>query len=201
MATAPVENLSPKAYCGECGGAYPLQDLARFGNQFVCANCKPAYIQRMREGVQPIGTPMAGVVYGGFWIRFLAVIIDGIIMGVVIFPISFAVGFGLGRSGGMDPANPPIAQIALLELGILALALVYQVWFNTQKGGTPGKLVLGLRVVTTDGKFMTVPRAIGRFFAYILSGMVFYIGYIIAGFDSEKRALHDHICSTRVIRK
>ena len=42
-------------------------------------------------------------------------------------------------------------------------------------------------------------RAVGRYFAQWLSAFILYIGYIIAGFDSEKRALHDHICDTRVI--
>ena len=43
-------------------------------------------------------------------------------------------------------------------------------------------------------------RAFGRYFAKILSGLILMIGYIMAAFDSEKRALHDMICDTRVIR-
>jgi len=58
-----------------------------------------------------------------------------------------------------------------------------------------------LKVVMEDGGPVSYGRATGRFFAEILSGMVCYIGYIIAGFDSQKRSLHDHICSTRVIYK
>jgi uncharacterized RDD family membrane protein YckC len=40
---------------------------------------------------------------------------------------------------------------------------------------------------------------VGRFFAKILSAMMLWIGFIIAAFDREKRALHDHICGTRVV--
>ena len=52
-----------------------------------------------------------------------------------------------------------------------------------------------------DGSKISYQRAFGRAWADILSGMICYIGYIIAGFDKEKRALHDHICQTRVIYK
>lgn len=200
MASASVESPSPRMFCGECGGSFAVEDLARFGASYVCANCKPAYVQRMREGAAPIGATMQGAHYGGFWIRALAIFIDGLIMGVVIAPLFLIVGFSTGLFHAIDPENPPnFAAILLFEVFALALVLVYQVWFLTKKGATPGKMVVGLRVVTTDGKYLTAARAVGRYFAYLLSGFTLYIGYIIAAFDSEKRALHDHICSTRVI--
>jgi len=205
MATTPAESATPKMFCGECGGSYPVQDLARFGNHFVCVNCKPGYVQRMREGVQPVGATMSGVHYGGFWIRTLALMIDGLILGVVTVPVAMILVFG---SGGfhIDPQNPDIGKILTLEAGIglfsLMVGLLYQGYFVSQKGGTPGKLALGLKIVNAaDGSYLSVGKAIGRYFAYMLSGIILYIGYIIAGFDSEKRALHDHICGTRVIYK
>jgi uncharacterized RDD family membrane protein YckC len=153
----------------------------------------------MREGA-PVGASMAAVQYGGFWIRFLAVFIDGLIIGAVAIPLFLIVGFSAGLFRPFNIDNPPaLAPIFLVELLIMALFLVYQVWFVTRKGGTPGKLAVGLRIITPDGRNLTTGRAVGRYFAYILSGLTFYIGYIIAAFDSEKRALHDHICNTRVI--
>jgi uncharacterized RDD family membrane protein YckC len=74
------------------------------------------------------------------------------------------------------------------------------VFFLGRFGATPGKMVCGLRVVTAMGDRISYGRATGRFLAEILSGLVCYIGYIIAAFDEQKRTLHDHICSTRVIR-
>jgi uncharacterized RDD family membrane protein YckC len=47
---------------------------------------------------------------------------------------------------------------------------------------------------------ITAGRAAGRYFAKMISSMILMIGYIIAGFDSQKRALHDIICDTRVIK-
>ena len=62
-------------------------------------------------------------------------------------------------------------------------------------------MACGLRVIVSDGSKVSYWRAFGRYWAKILSGLILAIGYIMAGFDSEKRALHDHICNTRVIRK
>ncbi len=92
--------------------------------------------------------------------------------------------------------------MSLIGLSVLiqfALSLAYEVYFLTTKGATPGKMALGLKVIRADGGPISAGLAVGRYFAKILSGMILWIGFIIAGFDSEKRALHDHICGTRVV--
>ena len=68
------------------------------------------------------------------------------------------------------------------------------------RGKTPGKMALDLKVVRPDGGPISLGRAVGRYFAKIVSGIILMIGYIMAGFDSEKRALHDMMCDTRVIK-
>jgi uncharacterized RDD family membrane protein YckC len=61
--------------------------------------------------------------------------------------------------------------------------------------------MLGLRVVGADGANVSWGRAIGRFFGEWVTGMIpFWIGYLIAAFDPERRTVHDHIAGTRVIR-
>jgi uncharacterized RDD family membrane protein YckC len=63
-------------------------------------------------------------------------------------------------------------------------------------------MALNLKVIrASDGQNPSVGMAIGRYFAYWLDAITLTIGYIIAAFDSEKRALHDYICGTRVIYK
>jgi uncharacterized RDD family membrane protein YckC len=62
-------------------------------------------------------------------------------------------------------------------------------------------MAVGLKVVRTDGSGLGWGIAVGRFFMYIVSGIILLIGYIMAGFDEEKRALHDRVCDTRVIYK
>ena len=67
-------------------------------------------------------------------------------------------------------------------------------------GATPGKMAWGLKVIRADGGTVSYGRAFGRFWAQLLSGLLLGIGFIMVAFDDEKRALHDHICDTRVIR-
>ena len=61
-------------------------------------------------------------------------------------------------------------------------------------------MALKLRIVRPDGSPLTYARAFGRHWGKFLSSITLLIGYIIAAFDSEKRALHDRICDTRVVR-
>jgi uncharacterized RDD family membrane protein YckC len=148
--------------------------------------------------------------YGGFWIRFVARFIDGIILGAIsaIIRIPFAVIFGLGSFAGLRTGNPEDVIAALpgimgffgLSFFIsIALGLAYEVYFLSTRGATPGKMVFGLKVIRADGGPITPALAAGRYFAVWLSYLTLMIGFIIAGFDLQKRALEDHICETRVI--
>jgi uncharacterized RDD family membrane protein YckC len=148
--------------------------------------------------------------FGGFWMRFLAVIIDGIIVAVVStivrIPLGLAgAGLGLGLGSNPDPSQVMAALPAILSLagmGFLinvGLSLAYEVYFVSTKGATPGKMALGLKITRADGGPVSAGLAAGRYFARWLSWLTLCIGFIIAGFDREKRSLHDHICGTRVV--
>jgi len=188
-------------YCTECGRPFPADDLAHFGDHLVCADCKLAYAQKLREGV-PIG---AAVRYAGFWIRFVAALIDGIILFVLSSILQFAV---LGTRAGNplpDPAHPEghIAEtISILAVAWLLGTLIgatYEGLFVARLSATPGKMALSLKVVRPGGGPVSLGRAVGRYFAKLLGTFTLMIGYIIAGFEPQKRALHDMICDTRVI--
>ncbi len=197
--TAPT---SETRYCSECGRPFPASQLTSYGDVSVCAQCQPAYTQRLKPGARH---------FGGFWIRFLALIIDGIIVGVagtiIRIPLALAIGgTGLRLSSNPDPSQVFAALPALMGLiGLtwliqIALSLAYEVYFLTTRGATPGKMALGLRVIRADGSTsISAGLAAGRFFAKYLSGLILCIGFIIAAFDREKRGLHDHICATRVV--
>jgi hypothetical protein len=60
-------------------------------------------------------------------------------------------------------------------------------------------MAVGIKVTGEDGQRISFARGIGRFFALILSTLILYIGFIMAGFTDRKRALHDMICSTLVV--
>jgi uncharacterized RDD family membrane protein YckC len=83
----------------------------------------------------------------------------------------------------------------------MAIAATYEAVFVNKLGATPGKMVLGLRVVRPDGGPISLGRAFGRYFAKILSTIILFIGYIMVAFDREKRGLHDILVDTRVIKK
>ena len=155
---------------------------------------------------QPTYQPMPGVAYGlpyaGFWIRFLAKMIDGLIIGVLVgIPIAF---FLVPRLASGSPAqlHSWLTYFTAMPWQILeaALGLLYNALFLGRFGATPGKMALGLKVVSPDGVPISYGRAFGRSAGEILSHIICLIGYVIAAFDPQKRTLHDHIASTRVIR-
>lgn len=198
----PIPAVIPVAagtgFCSECGRPFPTDQLLNLGTASVCAQCKPIYLQRVREGGQGVGARH----YGGFWIRFVARIIDGVILAVVGFilrtPLVLMLGAGAVRP---DVSAIPILLgftgiVLLLEV---ALSVAYEAFFLTTRGATPGKMVVGLKVIRSDGGPISAGVAVGRYFAQWISALILWIGYIMAGIDTEKRALHDRICDTRVI--
>jgi uncharacterized RDD family membrane protein YckC len=81
------------------------------------------------------------------------------------------------------------------------VAVGYETFFVGKFGATPGKMACKLRVITAEGAPVSYARALGRYFSKLVSYLTCSIGFIIAGFDDEKRALHDRMCNTRVIYK
>jgi uncharacterized RDD family membrane protein YckC len=206
--------------CWQCGKMFSRDEVISIGEGSVCATCKPIYLQRLKEGAR-----MGMHEFGGFWIRFAAKFIDNLIVAVVIFVplVIFIMVLGLGttRSSQGLGAYPPVdfgwagrgtgteaifgqaiatqALSLLFQLIFVAARTAYSTFFLGRFGATPGKMVFKLAVVDASGGKLTYGRAFGRSCAEILSQLICAIGYIIAAFDEEKRALHDHMCNTRVI--
>jgi uncharacterized RDD family membrane protein YckC len=89
---------------------------------------------------------------------------------------------------------------AAAALGLL-LNAAYVIYFTGKYGATPGKMACKIEVIRPDGSRLTYGRATGRYFAEILSSLTLGVGYIMVAFDEEKRALHDRVADTRVVRK
>jgi len=161
-------------------------------------------------GPSPVGyAPGPAPVYGyaGFWLRFVAKLIDYVVMRIVTLPLEF-LPIGMMSSLPKDPSTwvnvltPDALLSAVMPMFFITVVLwvLYIGFFLGRFGATPGKLALGLKVVREDGSAIEYGRAFGRALAEILSLVMCFIGYIISAFDAQKRALHDHIASTRVIR-
>ena len=201
-------NGSGTRFCSSCGRPFAAGDLAMFGESAICVDCKPAWTQRLRQGMT--STAAVNLNYAGFWIRFGAVCIDGLVLGAVQGVLFFILFGGTFFSLATQAAQNPDAGAAAFGamaggLGMfqglsLLVQCAYHSFFWFRFGATPGQMALGLKVVNPDGTAISVGQAIGRYFAYLLSGLILGIGFMMAGWDDEKRALHDRLASTRVIR-
>ena len=134
------------------------------------------------------------VAYGGFWIRVVAYIIDGILLTIVCGVVDRLLGINILASD-WDHYDP-MANVISLVIGWLYFALLE----SSERGATVGKMVMGLRVVTSDGRRLSFMNATGRYFAKILSAIILCIGFIMVAFTDKKRGLHDIIAGTLVIK-
>jgi len=191
---APIETTH-EAVCVECGKIFNMDDMIRHSGSYVCANCKPVFMQKLKEGAK---LSTGGLNYAGFWIRFAAVFLDGLILGAVNFVIGLVAGLSAGQAVGAEPAGALVLQLILVLIQ-LAIGVGYETFMIGKYGATLGKMACKVRVVTADGQAVSYARAFGRYFAKMLSYLTCSIGFIIAGFDDQKRGLHDHICNTRVV--
>lgn len=142
--------------------------------------------------------------FGGFWVRFVASIIDGIVI-YIIHSISALVFFGTMFPMPQDPESMQLeyffsGQYMGYSIFSLLLDVVYYAGMqSSSKQATIGKMAFDLKVVRTDGSRITFLRGVGRYFSKIVSAIILMIGYIMAAFDSRKQALHDKIADTMVI--
>jgi uncharacterized RDD family membrane protein YckC len=152
--------------------------------------------------------------YAGFWWRFLALIIDSIIIGIVqsifIMPLLGFLGLSLAsfpESGSMDQESIPYliamaGSMSMLYIVSFGIGWLYYAFFESSKyQGTPGKIMLNIKVTDMEGNQIGFGRATGRFFGKIISAMIFYIGFIMAGFTSRKQALHDIMAGCLVVKE
>ena len=181
-------------YCVECGNRFPKGEVIQFGQYSVCANCKPLFQQKLAEGsFRPTQLKFASVRR-----RFAAIMLDSMVIWFIMFIVMLGVPAALGKASAIGSGMNPTFVISYMAS--LAMSICYMVFFTGRFGATPGKMALGIKVVRPDGSGPGYGLAAGRYFATMVSGMTMGIGYIMAIFDKEKRALHDRIAGTRVVR-
>ncbi|HEU4662473.1 MAG TPA: RDD family protein, partial [Dokdonella sp.] len=153
----------------------------------------------------PQRLPVGGAIHAGFWRRVTAALVDGLLIGLAMGAVQVAV--GIGALGGVVSAGDPSAALSTMIGSMLlffAIAFVGQ-WLYfalfecSAMQATPGKRALGLKVVDEFGARIGFGRATGRYFGKIVSGAIFYVGFLMAGFTERKQALHDLMASTFVV--
>lgn len=193
---APVETLFS---CSQCGRTFAHSDLVQIAGNWVCAECKPAFLSRVMASGAAVTSKWH---YAGFWIRVVARLIDGIALGIAqaFIALLFFGTFGAQFLPSVTRSAPSGLRLSF-QLLSYAIAIAYETVLLRYQGATLGKMALGLKVVRSNGGSLGWGISVGRYFMYIVSGIILLIGYIMAGFDDEKRALHDRVCDTRVIYK
>lgn len=125
---------------------------------------------------QSFGAPAGMLMPAGFGIRFLAFLIDAVILAIP--------GYFLGG-----------ALLYVIQAG-------YYIGMWGARGQTVGEMVLGLCVVSTDGQPISFGKAALRFVGYYISGLILGIGFLMIAFDSQQhRGLHDRIAGTLMVKK
>jgi uncharacterized RDD family membrane protein YckC len=136
----------------------------------------------------------------GFWIRFVAYFLDGLIVGIPSF-ILLILAAAVSSS---STAKGQVSGAVLIVYGLVIIAsIAYFIYFWTRpEGQTLGMKALHIRVVKTDGSPLTVGSAVVRYIGMLINSIVFGlpIGWIWAAFDVNKQGWHDKMAGTYVVK-
>lgn len=97
----------------------------------------------------------------------------------------------------VDPSN--ISQLAIAGIVVIFTSAAYYIFFWTLIGQTPGKMLLGLRIVSLDGSGLTFWQALRRYIGYFLSALALYAGYWWVLLDNRRQGWHDKLAGTIVV--
>jgi uncharacterized RDD family membrane protein YckC len=140
------------------------------------------------------GRSQVGRAYGGFWRRGIAAAIDWILIGVVV-------SFTIGYHGQLATPHSTVKVVVYYALALAVVWLYFAAMEASAWQATLGKLVVGVRVTTVDGQRIGYGRATARLLAkFGLSLPPLGLGFVLAGVDARKQALHDKVAGTVVVR-
>lgn len=134
--------------------------------------------------------------YGGFVTRLVAFVVD---IAIIIALISLMGGAASLLEDFLSFSNMTAKLLNfLVAVGSLLLMQGYYILFWMLIGQTPGKYLMGLRIVRVDGSRVTIGVCIRRLIGYYISAILF-IGYLMVLFDDRRQAFHDKFAGTFVI--
>jgi uncharacterized RDD family membrane protein YckC len=201
------------AFCSNCGQAFtlaaaplraPIMSASIAGPMGGGAAAIPVYAEYAVPRVE----------YAGFWLRFLALLFDNVVLGLglvlVLIPLIFLTGLHelLGQFHPDEELNDAgifalMGFVFLLATASLVLTWLYHALMESSEWqATLGKKALGLVVTDMAGQRVSFARSTGRHFGKIITNLVpLFIGYIMAGFTAKKQALHDMMAGCLVLRR
>jgi uncharacterized RDD family membrane protein YckC len=186
-----VELPGEAAYCPSCGAPAP-----------AATPVAPAPPSPLAAAAPPV--------YAGFWRRFWSYVIDRFVLGVVFTPVGLLVLSPLlatESAGWTDTDLPAETLTAILGatftvafLAMLGSWLYYALLQSASRQATLGQMALGIRIADLAGRRVSFGRASGRYFATVLTGLTFGLGYLLMFATARKQTLHDLVARTLVLR-
>ncbi|HVW01248.1 MAG TPA: RDD family protein [Planctomycetaceae bacterium] len=187
---APAVDMKNCPVCGES-----IRAAAR-----KCRHCGEVFEGGPEESERGRGD----VQYAGFWLRLVAMIIDGFVLLIPGMVLGFMIGIVLALALHNAMGQEELAVVANMVGNLFGIGLrwLYEAVMESSKyQATVGKMALGLKVTDLEGRRISFGRASGRYFGKILSAFICFIGFFMAGFTEKKQALHDMLAGALVVRK
>jgi uncharacterized RDD family membrane protein YckC len=169
--------------------------------------------QPLRTGPPDPDNPAAG-----FWVRVAAMSVDTVVLTLVVMVVLTFAGFAFGillphlnlDLSALEAADPNgmmteeqaatsmIAVGAMLLIEVILLLIYFGIQHGSRHQATVGKRCFDIKVIAGNGDRLGYGRAMWRTIGYIISAVPLYLGYVLAAFTRDKRALHDYLAGTRV---
>lgn len=160
----------------------------------------------MEISFKKINLGVVTILYAGFWKRFAAILIDVVILSISYLIISFILSIvivgivhvtdnSLGSEVSIGSLLPVIFQL----LSGLTTWLYFGCFEKSKYQATPGKMLLGIKVVNRSMQRIGFGRAVARYWLRLLCNLTLGIGYIIIGFTKYKQGIHDMIADTYIV--
>ena len=119
--------------------------------------------------------------------RWIALLIDGLITTAISASTIYTLNIEMGVT---------------FQVSSIIVAFLYSGFFTSQRGATPGKMVMKIKIVNqVDGltpSFIVAGLRDG--IGHTISGLILFLGYIMAFFNDDKISLHDYIFKTKVVK-
>jgi uncharacterized RDD family membrane protein YckC len=187
------EALSGAAFCVQCGAALdapPTQSPTSEPPPIT-----PAATPMVGAPAAALAQAPAAVRYGGFWRRFCAFWIDGILLWLAGSLLQVGMGVSLFERDFTDPRTLFSSFLTML-MGWLYCALLE----SSARQATLGQMVIGIKVTDLQLRRVSFARATGRHFGQILSAVILLMGFVMIAFTEKKQGLHDMLAGCLVIR-